>query len=205
MPLGSCCARTFSLLKCESSYFVDTDDLTTLAAVHLRDGHATYSFHAVGAADRGLLSEHLRPLPPGAALHLGSIALMLEPVASTLEGLLRREAGHRVVSLDPNIRPGLIPDREAYLDRFERWVRLVDILKLSTEDLTWLYPDRTEDEVVRDWHAAGIPLVVVTHGEDGASASTPVARASVPAPSVASRGYGRCRRRVHVRRPRPPA
>ncbi len=169
----------------ESSYFVDTDDLTTLAAVHLRDGHATYSFHAVGAADRGLLSEHLRPLPPGAALHLGSIALMLEPVASTLEGLLRREARHRVVSLDPNIRPGLIPDREAYLDRFERWVRLVDILKLSTEDLTWLYPDRSEDEVVRDWHAAGIPLVVVTHGEDGASASTPVARASVPAPSVA--------------------
>jgi fructokinase len=42
-----------------SKYFVDTEDLTTLAAVHLRDGHATYSFHAAGAADRGLLPEHL--------------------------------------------------------------------------------------------------------------------------------------------------
>jgi fructokinase len=82
-------------------YLVDTDDLTTLAAVHLRDGHATYSFHAEGAADRGLLPEHLTALPPGSALHLGSITLALEPVASTLEGLLRREAGRRVVSIDP--------------------------------------------------------------------------------------------------------
>ena len=47
----------------QSTYFVDTNDLTTLAAVHLRDGQPTYSFHARGAADRGLLPEHLTPLP----------------------------------------------------------------------------------------------------------------------------------------------
>ena len=47
----------------QASYFVDTDDLTTLAAVHLRGGQPTYSFHAQGAADRGLLPEHLTPLP----------------------------------------------------------------------------------------------------------------------------------------------
>jgi fructokinase len=169
----------------QPGYFVDTDDLTTLAAVHLRDGQATYSFHAVGAADRGLLPEHLRPLPAGSALHLGSIALMLEPVASTLERLLRQEAGRRAVSLDPNVRPSLIQNREAYLHRFEGWVQLVDIVKLSAEDLSWLYPDRSQDEVVAEWHTAGIPLVIVTHGEDGASASTPWAAARVPAPSVA--------------------
>jgi fructokinase len=169
----------------QSEYFVDTDDLTTLAAVHLRDGHATYSFHAEGAADRGLLPEHLTALPPWAALHLGSIALVLEPVASTLEGLLRREAGSRVVSLDPNIRPGLIADRDAYLRRFAGWVRLVDVLKVSAEDLAWLYPDRSPDEVVAEWHAAGVCLVVVTHGGEGASASTPLASVSAAAPRVA--------------------
>ena len=173
------------------TYLIDTDDLTTLAAVHLRDGQATYSFHAAGAADRGLLPEHLAALPdsaalpPGAALHLGSIALVLEPVASTLEGLLRREAGRRVVSLDPNVRPGLIPDREAYLRHFAGWVPLVDVLKVSEEDLAWLYPDRPEDEVVAGWLAAGVSLVVVTHGGDGARASTPSASASVAAPRVA--------------------
>lgn len=173
------------------SYLIDTDDLTTLAAVHLRDGQATYSFHAAGAADRGLQPEHLAALPhgaalpPGAALHLGSIALVLEPVASTLEGLLRREAGRRTVSLDPNVRPGLIPDREAYLRRFAGWVPLVDVLKVSAEDLAWLDPGRPEDEVIAGWLAAGVSLVVVTHGEDGARASTPSASASVAAPRVA--------------------
>ncbi|HEX3205797.1 MAG TPA: carbohydrate kinase, partial [Propionibacteriaceae bacterium] len=169
----------------QSSYFVDTDDLTTLAAVHLQGGQPTYSFHAQGAADRGLLPEHLAPLPEQAALHLGSIALMLEPVATTLEWLLRREAGRRVVSLDPNVRPGLISDRVAYLDRFEGWLRLVDILKVSEEDLAWLYPRRSPDDVVAAWHAAGIPLVLVTRGEQGATASTPLGSASVEAPRVA--------------------
>jgi fructokinase len=169
----------------QPSYFVDTDDLTTLAAVHLWDGQATYSFHAQRAADRGLLPEHLTPLPSGAALHLGSIALVLEPVASTLEWLLRREAGRRVVSLDPNIRPGLISDRVSYLDRFEGLMRLVDILKVSREDLAWLYPRLSEDEAISVWHAAGVPLVVVTHGEHGAVASTRLGSAIVEAPKVA--------------------
>jgi fructokinase len=167
------------------TYLIDTDDLTTLAAVHLRDGQATYSFHAAGAADRGLQPEHLAALPPGAALHLGSIALVLEPVASTLEGLLRREAGRRTVSLDPNVRPGLIPDRKAYLRRFVGWVPSVDVLKVSQEDLAWLYPGRPEDEVVASWLAAGVSLVVVTHGGHGARASTPLASASAAAPRVA--------------------
>ncbi|HEY2960658.1 MAG TPA: carbohydrate kinase [Actinomycetota bacterium] len=173
------------------TYLVDTDDLTTLAAVHLRDGQATYSFHAASAADRGLLPEHLAALPdgaalpPGAALHVGSIALVLEPVASTLEGLLRREAGRRAVSLDPNVRPGLIPDREAYRRRFAGWLRSVDLLKVSADDLAWLDPGRPEDEVVAGWLAAGVSLVVVTHGGDGARATTPSGSASVAAPHVA--------------------
>lgn len=167
------------------SHLVRTDDLTTLAAVHLRQGHATYSFHAADAADRGLLPEHLPSLPAGAALHLGSIALVLEPVASTLQGLLRREAGHRVLSLDPNIRPDLITDRDHYLRRFAEWLGLVDIVKVSEEDLEWLYPGDAEDEVVAGWHAAGVRLALVTRGKDGARASTPLASAGVPAPAVA--------------------
>ena len=47
------------------------------------------------------------------ALHLGSIALVLEPTATTLDGLLRQEAGRRLVSLDPNLRPGLVDDPDA--------------------------------------------------------------------------------------------
>jgi fructokinase len=168
----------------QSTYVVDTDDHTTLAAVHLRAGQPTYTFHAEKTADRGLLPEHLSPLPAHAALHVGSIALMLEPVASTLEWLLLREGGRRVVSLDPNVRPGLISDRVMYLDRFEGWLRLVDIVKVSQEDLAWLYPHLPPDEVIAAWHAAGVALVVVTQGEHGAMASTSLGSTSCMAPPV---------------------
>lgn len=163
---------------------VETRDPTTLAAVVLADGQATYSFYANGTADAGLLTEHLKPLPPAAALHVGSIALVLEPVASTLEALLRREAGRRLISLDPNVRPGLIPDRDAYLARFEGWVPLVDVLKLSAEDLAWLYPGRSEESVVAGWLGSGVSLVLVTRGASGAWALTASGSATVAAPEV---------------------
>ena len=72
-----------------------------------------------------------------------------------------------------------------YLDRFEGWLRLVDLMKVSEEDLAWLYPRRSQDDVVAAWHAAGIPLVIVTHGEHGAAASTPLGSVGVEAPRVA--------------------
>lgn len=170
---------------------LDTDDLSTLAFVHLSaDGQATYSFHAESAADRGLRPEHLRKLPAGgsppgrAALHVGSIALVFEPVASTLEGLLRREARSRLISLDPNIRPALIADRDAYLRRFATWTAAADIVKVSAEDLAWLYPGIREDDVVADWLAGGVSLVLVTHGAAGARAATASASVHVPAPET---------------------
>ena len=170
---------------------VDTDDLSTLAFVHLSaDGQATYSFHAEGAADRGLRPEHLNEMPGGgslpsrAALHLGSIALVFEPVASTLEGLLRREARSRLISVDPNIRPTLIADRDAYLRRFATWTAHLDIVKVSAEDLAWLHPGIPEDDVVADWLAGGVSLVLVTHGAAGARASTATASVRVPAPET---------------------
>ena len=166
------------------SHLVETDEPTTLAAVHLRAGQASYSFYANGTADPGLLPGHLKPLAPEAALHVGSIALVLEPIASTLEGLLGRETGRRVITLDPNVRPGLIQDRTSYLRRFAGWTRSVDVLKVSEEDLAWLHPGRTEDEVVREWLEAGVSLVLVTHGENGASASTASAATRVAAPRV---------------------
>ncbi len=89
-----------------------------------------------------LLPEHLLRIPDGAALHFGSFSLALEPGASTLAGLARRESRRRLLSLDPNVRPGLVTDRDAYLRRLEGWVSLVDLVKVSKADLAWLIPTR---------------------------------------------------------------
>jgi len=150
---------------------------TSLAFVDLPAGESReprYLFYADSAADRSLTADELpRHLPAGVeALHFGSISLVLEPGASSLEALMRREAGKRLISLDPNVRPSLIPDRQAYLERFERWLEVVDLLRLSRADLDWLYPDRPAEAAFRDWFSRGVSLAILTHGAQGARATT---------------------------------
>jgi fructokinase len=173
------------------THALPASDPTTLAAVHLReDGSAAYSFHANGTDDRGLRPEHLAALPDGGtlpagtALHLGSLGLLLEPLASTLDGLIRREAGRRLVSLDPNVRPGLVTDRAAYLRRFAEWVALADMVKASDEDLAWLHPGESYEGVAERWLASGAGLVLITFGSRGAWAAGRDARVHAPAPAV---------------------
>ncbi|MFI8236677.1 carbohydrate kinase [Streptomyces sp. NPDC085866] len=166
-----------------------TSDPTTPAAVRLcDDGSAAYSFHANGAADRGLRPEHLGTLPDAghlpeaAALHIGSLGLVLEPLASKLDGLPRRGTGHRLVSLDPNMRPGLVTDRSCHLRRFTEWVALTDAVKASEEDLAWFHPGEAYELVAERRPASGAQLALVTLGARGTWAAGRTARAHMPAP-----------------------
>ncbi|MFE3523820.1 carbohydrate kinase [Streptomyces sp. NPDC059161] len=135
---------------------------TTLAVASLgADGSAGYGFYADGTADR--LFELPPQLPPAvSALALGTCSLVLEPGASAYEALLRRESGRGVLTLlDPNVRPGLIPDAGAYRTRFKSWLPYVSLLKLSEEDAAWL------GGTVEEWLAAGPQAVVLTRGGAG--------------------------------------
>ena len=169
------------------AYLVPSTDPTGLAVADLRGGDAGYSFYNAGTADRGLRPEHLAGLvlPPDAALHVGSVALAYEPQAGTLTGLLRAEAGRRLVSLDPNVRPSVITDRERYLTDLAGWVALSDVVKVSDEDLAWLHPGEPAEAVARRWLEAGAALVLVTSGSSGAWATTGWSQARVASPSVA--------------------
>jgi fructokinase len=153
---------------------------TTLAVASLApDGSARYSFYADGTADR--LFELPPQLPPTvSALALGTCSLALEPGATAYEALLRRESARGILTLlDPNIRPGLIPDPDAYRTRFRSWLPYVSLLKLSEEDAEWLGGE------VEEWLAAGPEAVVVTRGTAGLTAYTAKgAEHAVPAERV---------------------
>ena len=167
------------------TYVLDADEATTLAFVHLSDDEEPeYAFYTKGTAGRVLLPEHLPAIPEGAAIHFGSFSLALEPGASTLEGLMRRESRRRLLSLDPNVRPGLVSDRDAYLRRLEGLVRLVDLVKVSRADLAWLYPREAAEAVASRWLGLGPALVVVTLGKDGSAGFGAAVRASAATPPV---------------------
>ncbi len=165
-------------------HLIPTGDLTGLAVADLDGGQAGYSFHTADTADRGLRPDDLPELPSGAALHTGSVALVQQPQADTLTGLLRREAGRRLISLDPNVRPSLIADRSGYLTQLAEWVALSDLVKVSDEDLAWLHPGEPYAAVARRWLESGPALVVVTRGSEGAWAITPSGEAEVATPKV---------------------
>ncbi|MFF9093159.1 carbohydrate kinase [Streptomyces sp. NPDC014802] len=140
---------------------------TTLAVATIDPGgSAAYSFYVDGTADR--LFSAPAALPAGTtAVSFGTCSLVLEPGASAYEELMRAAAAQGVfTALDPNIRPGLIADADAYRARFKSWLPSVTLLKLSEEDALWL------GGTPQEWLAAGPSAVVITQGGDGLTAFT---------------------------------
>lgn len=104
-------------------------------------------------------------------LHTGSLATVVSPgadaVAQAVAAARRRGA---TISYDPNVRPSLFGDRRSALARIEPLVAAADLVKVSSEDLAWLYPGTPERTAAARWAQAGPRLVVVTRGGDGAVA-----------------------------------
>ncbi|ASY61573.1 Fructokinase [Sinorhizobium sojae CCBAU 05684] len=142
---------------------------TTLAFVKLVGGHASYAFFDENTAGRMITIDHLPALGwPCEALHFGAISLIPEPCGSTYEALMRQEHEKRVISFDPNIRPGFITDREAHLARMNRMAAMSDIVKFSDEDLAWFGMEGSHDALAAEWLTRGPELVLITKGADGA-------------------------------------
>ena len=103
-------------------------------------------------------------------LHVGSIATVLDPGADAVLDAVRAHRGRALVSLDPNARPAITPDRTGPVARVEELVALSDLVKVSDEDLDWLHPGHDPVATATRWAAAGPGLVVVTRGGEGAVA-----------------------------------
>ncbi|MGW0039783.1 carbohydrate kinase family protein [Gordonia sp. NPDC003376] len=147
------------------------------------DGAAHYTFYLDGTASR-LVGDPGPLAPTVSAVCFGTLSLVLEPGASVYEGVLRRShADGRLVACDPNIRPAVIADPDAYRRRFASWMDAVDIVKLSDEDADWLAQGQSGTRPA-DWISAGVAVVLVTAGADGIEVITASGRRHVPAPSV---------------------
>jgi fructokinase len=147
---------------------------TPRAVVHrLRDGANEYTFHLEGTSMTDISPEELPALPREAwALHVGTLALAIDPPASTYERLVDRENGRLRIVLDPNVRPGMFGDPAAYRRRFERLARVADLVKLSKEDAAWIYPGRPIEAVLELILRFGPAIVALTRAAEGAVAAS---------------------------------
>lgn len=145
------------------------------------DGQASYTFDITWR--RFAASAVDWPDPTVACLHVGSLAAMLAPGADDVAAMVQAAGENSLVSFDPNCRPSLI-DRDWARDRVAMLVANSDIVKASLDDLAWLYPGRTHQQVGQDWLERGANLVVVTMGGDGVWARTRELEMALPAPPV---------------------
>lgn len=165
-----------------------TDAPTTLAVVNVNlAGAARYRFYLAGtsasALDQALLSDSL---PEGVtALHAGSLALIMEPIATSLEGLITSGMPPgTLVMIDPNCRPEAISDPPAYRARLHRILRRADVVKASEEDLSYLYPGEPARAAATALLRQGPSLVLITDGPRPARALLPGQERTARVPEV---------------------
>jgi fructokinase len=149
---------------------LESDKPTCTATVHLdKAGSATYTFVIDGTATFDFSPlwlpdpEKLKP----SVLHIGTLATVVEPGAATLFDWAVKCAEFAPIIFDPNVRPSFLGDREKYCQAVEKWVGISSLVKLSDEDIAWLYPDQSLDEVAHRWLEGETSLVVVTRGAKG--------------------------------------
>jgi fructokinase len=169
-------------------YVKYSDKRTCLAIVSLSEsGSATYEFVIENTATFDFTSEWL-PRPQTdrpSLLHIGTLATIIEPGASVLFDWAQSVAKVAPIVFDPNIRPAVISDRAQYVAQVERWVAISSAVKVSDEDIKWLYPSIEIGQVVNNWLAKGPSLIVVTYSDKGLTGYRKNERVSVDAVKAA--------------------
>jgi len=125
----------------------------------LIDGTATFDFNSSWLPD----PERLKP----SVLHIGTLVTIIEPGASVLFDWAVKVGEFAPIVFDPNIRPSVMGDRAKYAAAVEKWVSISSVVKVSDDDIAWLYPSESLDVVAHRWIEAGVSAVVITRGEKG--------------------------------------
>jgi fructokinase len=147
-----------------------SDRPTCLAIVSLNSqGGATYEFVIEGTATFDFSDTWLpdASIHKPSLLHIGTLVTAIEPAASVLFEWASRVAKVAPVVFDPNIRPAVMDNRSEYVKQVERWVGISSAVKVSDDDIYWLYPGEDIDDVTKRWLSMGPELVVVTFGDKG--------------------------------------
>lgn len=159
------------------------DAPTPLAVVTL-GGEGTenlYSFHLAGTTLDAGVPALAGVLPAATALHVGTLGTTVEPLASVIETVVASEHHRLVVGFDPNVRPQLVQDRGAFVERVHRLAAMADVVKVSDADAAWITDGEPAAGLAERWLGYGASLVVVTRGGAGAEAWTRAGHVQVEA------------------------
>jgi fructokinase len=140
------------------------------------DDTATFDFSHTWLPDATVIKPAL--------LHIGTLVTAIEPAASVLFEWSSKVAKVAPIVFDPNIRPAVMIDRTKYVNQVERWISISNAVKVSDDDIYWLYPGQDLDKVAKRWLEMGPELIVVTFGDKGLAGYRKDSKISVDAKKV---------------------
>jgi fructokinase len=160
---------------------------TALAIVSLNEnGGASYEFKLENTAtfDFSLdwLPDPSRYQPQ--VLHIGTLVTVIQPAADVLYDWALQVAEFAPIVFDPNIRPAVMSNRDLYEAAVEKWAAISSVIKVSDDDVAWLFPDQSLDDVAERWVRDGAALVVITRGSEGLIGFTADGAVEVPGVKV---------------------
>ena len=168
-----------------TSFCIETPNNTTLAFAKIANGTTTYSFFDENSSNRTLsLKDVVLNEKQVDTIYVGGISLMSEPNGTEIENFITKESSNKIVFYDPNIRPNFIDNRSIFIQRFENILAQTDIIKISDEDLAWLYPNELFENIYKQWLNLGLSIIVLTKGSQGAIIKTKKQEASSSAQKV---------------------
>lgn len=154
-----------------SALTVDEEQHTTMAVVSVdENGERDFTFYRDPGADSMLLKDEipLGLLKEARFLHFGSVSLTREPArTTTLCAAETARALGAVITYDPNYRANLWPDRDTAIRRMRKPLDMVDILKISDEELPLLADTDDLEAGTAALAEHGIRLILVTLGPNG--------------------------------------
>ncbi|MCD7755321.1 MAG: carbohydrate kinase [Firmicutes bacterium] len=155
-----------------SGLVTDPVQHTTLAVVALdAQGERNFSFYRDPSADVNLQKGEisLEQMKNTRFLHFGSVSLTSEPARSaTLYAAKTAKAQGAIISYDPNYRASLWPEEALAVKRMREPLPLVDVLKVSDEELPLMTGSADLEVGTKILADLGIRMVLVTLGADGA-------------------------------------
>jgi len=164
-----------------------SDKQTCTADVSLdKAGVASYVFTIDGTATFDFTNEWL-PNPEEinpAVLQIGTLATIVQPGADVLIEWAKKVSKVAPVVFDPNIRSSVLPDRPKYQEMIAKWAAISAVIKVSEDDLSWLYPEQDQITIAEKWIAGGTDLVIITKGSYGIIGVTKDDVVSVPGVKV---------------------
>ncbi len=154
---------------------------TTLALAEVSEsGSATYRFYIDGTS---IIDIDLGEVPIDPAWVItGGLACVLEPGALSVAAYLERIGDATQLMVDVNCRPSVIDDRDRYMAHLSRVLHRADVIKVSEEDLAYLYPKREIVDACTALRGARTNVVIVTRGSDDIMLVTSDVTVSVPVP-----------------------